>query len=741
MPPGDLTPEDAWEALDGSLSPLLGYGTTLEAIAAIVRRRPLGMGAIQAYIRYFVLRYRIDGCLLEGKINRIMDAIKIALEENTILSGIKERIRNGVPESSNFAYHGIGGLIEIARRKNLIIDGYRMRRLNDVRKLVVIEGALDMQKQVLLAISSKKIPRIDRLLQVAFKRRIGIHALLDLIKRAAAEDDLQAQLLHRLGGARLADIAHLTVRKRMSNAPVLLASPSIPTRAEISHNVEASFDAIRDILNEASPGPTVQHAVLMWDEVARRPRWDDKTNKLLGICRECGKDTSLEFSNMEDLDVIFDELGRGCIHLASEATVGAVGLLSMESRMYSARPVLLSGSCKRESAAEHASLLQTTIDAVNSKSSLTRARIISLASDGEARHGKALVQLTFKFALSPSSPIYPLLSTLRLMDFHVGDNDVTADKDFKHVAFKRVRNALLRDKGILVFGSWLTPGIIRQRLLGAGHSITHVTSIFNPADKQDVELAYHLLCDIWSLPATLATLHNPTLAQVDTALCIFGTFCLNLVFPYLCVDLSLSEQLTHLSSAAHLALAMYSFGDAKSRFLPTALYVDIMIMIKNVFFCVAKAKVDLPDEPFYIILLGTDRLETLFGILRTMIGNNTNLDILQLALRVNSTTDAPRRLHLPTLTKDTQPIHGADHISSRAWRADLIPKDVTLATSWKRGRRAAEDAFPAVWDQLLLVDSTPGTSILAPLGTLLVKILSSAEGPFSWSHRRWRGSL
>ena len=61
-------------------------------------------------------------------------------------------------------------------------------------------------------------------------------------------------------------------------------------------------------------------------------------------------------------------------------------------------------------------------------------------------------------------------------------------------------------------------------------------------------------------------------------------------------------------------------------------------MIKNVLFCVAKAKIDDPDGEFWIILLGTDRLEELFGILRTMVGNDANLDILQLVSRLAGTT-------------------------------------------------------------------------------------------------------
>jgi hypothetical protein len=64
--------------------------------------------------------------------------------------------------------------------------------------------------------------------------------------------------------------------------------------------------------------------------------------------------------------------------------------------------------------------------------------------------------------------------------------------------------------------------------------------------------------------------------------------------------------------------------------MPTQSYVDIMLMIKNVFYCVAKAKVDNPCGNFYPILLGTDRLETFFGLIRTAVGTDTNVNILQL---------------------------------------------------------------------------------------------------------------
>lgn len=344
------------------------------------------------------------------------------------------------------------------------------------------------------------------------------------------------------------------------------------------------------------------------------------------------------------------------------------------------------------------------------------------------------MQLTFKKKLEPSSPIYSHLAPLRLLDLWVGIDDITVDKDYKHVVFKRVRNTLLREKGILVHGVTLTPALIRQHLRDAGHDADHLHSMFKPHDKQDVELAYHLLRDLWALPPADPA-RSMTYIQTREELRMFGTLAFHLILPYLCIDSPLGDQLTHLSSAAHLALALYVFEGAKGRFIPNTLFLDIMILIKNIYFCVAKAKVDFPHITFYIILLGTDRLEILFGILRTMIGNDANLDVLQLALRVTGTTEVAnilakhpewdkslRRLHLPTLSRDLQPIRGADHITSASWCGNLYPRDVTPATCWKCGRNDVKKVFPWVAEQLQAIDNTANASILAPFGTLMVDL-------------------
>ncbi|KAH8976414.1 hypothetical protein EDB86DRAFT_2840993 [Lactarius hatsudake] len=412
----------------------------------------------------------------------------------------------------------------------------------------------------------------------------------------------------------------------------------------------------------------------------------------------------MDFNSIADAELLFQDMVDGNVHLVHEATVGAIGLLCKNSRFYSAKLFLISGSCKRETAEDHAKLIQTALNAIKTVNTLSNARVVSIASDGEAKRGKALVLLTFKRKLSPSSPIYPWLSGCALLDLHVGDDDITCDKDWKHAAAKRPRNALLREKGILVHGTWITPALLRSHLLEAGHKPQHVHAVLNPNDKQDVLLAYTLLQDIWSLPRL--TSGAPGCIKARDSLHLFGSMCSHFLMPYICVDLSIREQLEYLSYAAHLALVLYVHEKACNDFIPTALYVDLIMMVKNVFFCAAKAKVDTPNDDFSIVLLGTDRLENLFGCLRTIIGNDANVDNYQLGSRLTGTMESANIL--------------AMHPEWDKAPASQALSSLTPPTVWIRGRRKLEADHPFVCDVLRAVEEIPDATLLAPFGTLLV---------------------
>ncbi|KAF6764939.1 hypothetical protein DFP72DRAFT_839943 [Ephemerocybe angulata] len=473
--------------------------------------------------------------------------------------------------------------------------------LNRVSNGAHSSTALSDHKRLATAIASGSIAQIDHIVYVVLRRKQGVILILERVAEAGRgmyhvktfteQERSLAALLWRLGGNRVGHIAHRA-----------LGLPS------------------------------------------KQIQWSPHTNEFLGVCREHGPSVSLEFGGADNVDELFKALDAKEIHYASEAMIGAIGILCKDNRIYSSRPVLISGDCKKETGEQHAKVLQTVLDGVNSTKPVTNLRIVLIASDGEARRGSALVQLTFKHKLTEDSSIYPTLSPLKLMNFHVGDNDIT-------------------------------------HLRTAGASSAHLNALFNPNDLQDVKLAFDMLCDIWLLPP-------PTQPQ----------------------DLSLSEQLEHLSAAAHLAFVLYK--SAEKDFIPTLLYIDIILMIKNMFFCVAKAKTDTPHGVFFIVILGTDRLEIQFGILRTMVGNDCNLDILQISDRTSGVIDiadilakhpdwdkGPRRMQLPTLqrtedrTMDEMP-QSSDHLSPKYLKGDYTLIKFTLQTCWRQGRRLAETKYP-----------------------------------------------
>lgn len=669
-----------------------------------------------------------------------------------------------LPRNNIWKYYGIGGLQKLLGLKNKRIEWYRLRSLNHARTLATKIRALDDHKRFLAAVASKRVERVDRIVRLGLRHGRGIRFLLGQCVKAAEglyspkdyeeRDYMRGIVLWKLGGNRIAGIAHralglpsITTLKNQTRIPPIGISPRQPTVQEVSKNVAMSFEGMEEAL-KLEPGARNRHAVLMFDEIAteQRLRWDSKTNMIVGVCREHADQAPLEFNSGKDVEAVYRALDGGKIHYAKEATIGAVGVLSDDNRMYGARGVLISGDCKKETGQEHAKVLQTVLDGVNEQKPTTKTRIVSIASDGESRRGAAMVMMTFKKKLSPDSDIYSQLSSLPFMNFHVGDDDLTPDKDFKHV-FKRLRNLCLRESGFVVGGVRITPSIIKAHLQAEKAKADHIRSILNPDDKQDVKLAFDLLKAIWALPAKTEST-NPSFIRAREALWTFGQFVYHLMLPYLCPELSLSEQLEHLSAAAHLAMFLYR-TDGKDG-LPTLLYTDLMVMIKNAYFCVAKAKVDNPNGSFWVILLGTDRLEELFGDLRTMVGNDANLDLLQVSWRLSGTAEVanilskyphwdrpPRRLKVPPIGRDFVPLTAVtDHLKPRFWVGNTKVKTVTLQTTWSGGRHIIEKSIRGASEEFAKMEKQKTTSsgssefdILSPNGKLLVDTSGADPGP------------
>jgi len=204
--------------------------------------------------------------------------------------------------------------------------------------------------------------------------------------------------------------------------------------------------------------------------------------------------------------------------------------------------------------------------------------------------------------------------------------------------------------------------------------------------------------------------------------------------PYICVDLSLNKQLVDLSAAAHMAFYLYCDHSACMKFMPVQSYVDIMIMIKNIYFCVTKTNVDHPSGKFYIILLGTDHLETFFGLIHTAVGTDSNVDTIQLGSCASGLTEVaviltthpewdhgPRCLQLPVLTKESREITlKVGHINPASWWGNVDIENINLQTCWLLGCWKAIDLIPDAKSVFDCLNESPNINILLPLGQILV---------------------
>ncbi|KAH9041867.1 hypothetical protein EDB83DRAFT_2524007 [Lactarius deliciosus] len=659
------------------------------------------------------------------------------LTSSNLFAGILGRIKFGTHENVPLMYHGVGVLITIARRKTDQIEQLRMSKLNDSRKLLVKVGALEDHKQWILAIASGQVDRVASLVQAGLKQRVGIKTLIQQYERAADklykpkgftnDDIMRSIVLLQLGGVRVAQFAHqslalpsLTTIRRQTVLPALVVSPSIPTVAEVEANVILCYSLFRSVSGSFSGGTTLDsdlwqpsdkikdkivHQVLMLDELAveKRVRWDDTHNKFQGMCREHNQQIPLDFTSKRELDILCGAIENDEVHLASEATVAAIGVLSSEPREYAMRPILFSGTCKKETSEQHAQVIKTVLAACNRQKGQHNAtyRTVCIASDGEAKRGDALVIQTMTSELSMDSPIYTLLRPLEFLNLLVGPDDITVDKDFKHI-IKRQRNVFMRNKGVEILGFCITPSIHRSQLEYNGISSHQLRSLLNLNDKQDVVLAYSLLKEIWSLP--------PPPCELQPGLC------------------SCPPCPKYLCAAAHVAFLLYRHNSASTRFMPRQSYLDIVLMVKNAYFCVAKMKVDNPTANFYLILLGTDRLETFFGLIHTAVGTDANVDMLQLGSRASGLTEVAailaehpewdygtRHLSLPVFSKDTQEFTSkADHINPRDWRGNVLVANVNLHTY-------AEAILST------LSCSTPPLDMLSPFGELMVNQCDKIE--------------
>ena len=171
-----------------------------------------------------------------------------------------------------------------------------------------------------MIISSGDVMRADAVMRAGLKRRMSIHAIVGLFKKAAAklysvksftEQEMALGLLFLcLGGAWLARIAHqasglpaiCTLQHACPTQPLLVSSHQ-PTVSELEQNISVSLNAglfskESLILTDALSKTTGY--VLMFDEIKIEEivRYSASNNRIVGICHEHSGRFALEYSSV-----------------------------------------------------------------------------------------------------------------------------------------------------------------------------------------------------------------------------------------------------------------------------------------------------------------------------------------------------------------------------------------------------------------------------------------------------------
>jgi hypothetical protein len=424
-----------------------------------------------------------------------------------------------------------------------------------------------------------------------------------------------------------------------------------------------------------------------------------------------------------------------------QATVIAACLLTDDPKAYGARPFVISGTCKREDVVSQKNLIERASHALIDSQAVHKRRLYCISSDGDSRRRRAMALLTLTRSLPPTSPIFPALSSLRLFNLLCGNDDLNGEVDWKHI-LKRFRNGLLRSKGVLINNTVITATILKAHLKLNGMDNSAAAAILAPNNKQDVVLMIQLLNGLANLPPATEN-DDPSVRASRHIIHLLGNLYRNLLETYMHPSLSLSDQLTRLSTAAHIILALYS--REQGDFIPIQLYFDVMSMIKNIYFCVAKTQQDNPNGKFWITLLGTDGLESVFGRVRTMIGNDHHADQLQLTNRIDGAVQCvkileihpewgaqPRRITVRSLEEQGNDISKKlDHINPRSWTGDVYVKNVILRSCWQEGRQLAKVTLQeaSIDSPFHEMDIGDGFDMLCPFGGGRLVLINGAIVP------------
>ncbi|KAF8135316.1 hypothetical protein K438DRAFT_1640163 [Mycena galopus ATCC 62051] len=624
-------------------------------------------------------------------------------------------------------------------------------RVNHLKAVnVTAKRRISEHRRIMMMLAQNDIPGLRRILTVMARRGAGPNALIAILKRARdglfnarggfnnRDMDLSF-LVKSIGGPKLLyalqkshGLASVSTVKRNNKIPRLVTSIGAPTLEDINANIASFFDPEIKPPPLQRPGIALAGNILMLDGVSleTKCRYCPDRNSILGLCREHSHRVNTKVESLESVENVRNALFNGSeetkVCFGTEATVVAIAPYS-ETDHYTPVPIAVSPSDKTKKGHQLAKWIQTVLDAwaPNPHGEKMYGPIDAIGTDGDSGFRLAKHLLCMVKEVDPTSPLGQILHNLNGFNCFISKDGQRGTCDPKHI-FKRDATMLRNFLGILVGDINITPSDIVTHLSALPDvSLEQAKQLLDPSDKQNVPKAVSLIQRLYSLE-NLPPPPNPVEFQTRKAITFFARVLSFFAFPFIKVEMSLSQQVESLATYAFLAAALQLRHGTGCMTGP--IYSDSQAVVKNIIFVIAEMQLLDPDLRFYIILEGTDRLEVVFSDCRTQ-DHARNFDIEQLAgkLAVGALIHAAFQRN-PELDRGHRRLSlrgalGIDHANPRSWEGDTRVGNVNLPMCWEAGEQAAgkiwQEYFGTPFD-FKKQFATNGCDLLRPNGRYVV---------------------
>ena len=559
------------------------------------------------------------------------------------------------------------------------LNDYKLKCLSKDSRLLAYKNRIDNYERFKLLLASCNVERIQTLIKVCINNGESLNKIIYKINQASNElykpkswtqDDIDlAVLVLRIGGPAL-----LYAFNKQNKLPCTsFISKTLNNKVNIEFSYELTYSEIirRNLINFCSSNKK-EFFNLQMDEVAiiERGRWCNLNNEIVGFCYNHKKRVkSFEFVNYFSVKEIEKKFKSNEIHLAKEAL--CITISKMDRHHNTPKPVIILPVCSH--------IVTELPDIIREIAKIfyeinPNSKLLNIASDGDHYRRKMFNEMR-----EPSKD--PFYSELPYFDTNLILGEFGLNFDVKHL-IKRLRGKIINSKDTFLL----------KRNINRGHIVNffpNLQRLMDIHDHQNVPYAVDLLAGLINLDYD-KTKANELGLDVVKEIGAFGQIVQPLLDIFTNPKINLIDQLAKLAYCSHLMLFIYRKW--KGKFMSKQLYMDIQSSIQDAFVAAHTMHHFDPNQNLYLFLLGTDLLENLFSVIRTLSHAN-NSDFFELIQKLNIANQIEEVLIAhPTWRRNNRLMPNInptnDYSSTRDWVGELTTAELSdkmLKTVWTHG--------------------------------------------------------